>query len=213
MPQVVDNISPIPTPEVKFGVFWCNFFVFPPWFAYLSLANFVIIPHNLSKNFLFFAMPVIFAVQCAIFSIVIPCNLYTPYRLIGRIWIFIIDFIPALILSAWHHFLVVKHGGLSLEEIYASNFGPLCLVLAITGLFYLFVYYMHLAYDIGALDVILGYAMQALCFLTCGPLVARILALSLCLYLSIFRYMIYTAPDVLPHPQRLESQESQQSPC
>ncbi|XP_009615868.1 uncharacterized protein LOC107774812 [Nicotiana tabacum] len=121
---------------------------------------------------------------------------HMPFRLIGAKAKFMIEVIPMITAAALHHLL-------------EFNYGYLALLLCCTTYFYAFAHFLHLAYDIGGIDVLLGIVMQVLAYMLNVELLVRALALSFCFVLCFYRYMTYCAPE-LPVPRK---KELEQLPC
>lgn len=188
---------------------WWLFHGFPPYCLLMAFGDFVAEPLHIGivicAPFALFCT----AIQAFLFYTLIYWNTYTPYKLLGAQGRFMIEFIPALTAAAWHQLLVFKLGDLSLFDIFNAEYGPICLLLACTTYFYQIAHFMHRAYDISPKDVIVGLAMQVLCYMLCGELFIRALALFFCFSLCLYRYATYAAPDVIPHPKR----EAEELPC
>ncbi|KAM3249868.1 hypothetical protein P3L10_011638 [Capsicum annuum] len=121
-----------------------------------------------------------------------------PFRLIGAQAIFLIEVIPMIVASALHHLL-------------EFNYGYLYLLLGFTMYVYGCVHFMHVAYDIGGKDVLLGLVLQIPFYIVNGKLLIRVLALSFCVVLCFCKYMIYSAPELPEHGKI--TKELEQLPC
>ncbi|OIS98980.1 PREDICTED: uncharacterized protein LOC109232819 [Nicotiana attenuata] len=112
-----------------------------------------------------------------------------PFRLIGAKAKFMIEVIPMIIAAGLHHLL-------------EFNYGYLALLVCCTTYFYIYAHFLHIAYDIGGIDVLLGLVMQVLGYMLNVELLVRALVLSFCFGLSFYRYMTYRAPEVPPHHKK-----------
>ncbi|PHT27100.1 hypothetical protein CQW23_33294 [Capsicum baccatum] len=121
-----------------------------------------------------------------------------PFRLIGAEAIFLIEVIPMIVASALHHLL-------------EFNYGYLCLLLGFTMYVYGCAHFMHVAYDIGGKDVLLGLVMQIPFYIVKEKLLIRALALSFCVVLCFCKYMMYSAPELPEHGK--STKELEQLPC
>ncbi|OIT21776.1 hypothetical protein A4A49_61119 [Nicotiana attenuata] len=119
-----------------------------------------------------------------------------PFQLIGAKVKFMIEVIPMITAAALHHFL-------------EFNYGYLNLVLCCTTYFYTYAHFLHVAYDIGGIDVLVGLVMQVVGYMLNVELLVRALALSFCFGLSFYRYMTYCAPELPAHHKK----ELEQLPC
>ncbi|KAM3327345.1 hypothetical protein P3S67_002471 [Capsicum chacoense] len=121
-----------------------------------------------------------------------------PFRLIGAEAIFLIEVIPMIVASALHHLL-------------EFNYGYLYLLLGFTMYVYGCAHFMHVAYDIGGKDVLLGSVLQIPFYIVNGKLLIRALALSFCVVLCFCKYMMYSAPELPEHGK--STKELEQLPC
>lgn len=174
--------------DILKDLWWfCN--AFPSYCLLMAFDHFMAVPLdlNLGKCLIFALIGT--GIQGAVFYNVIYWNIYTPFQLVGAKVKFMIEFIPALIASVWHQFLVFKFGedDVSLLLLVDSELGPIFLLAACTMYFHLIARFMHRAYDITEIDVCVGLAMQIFCYMVCGELFVRVMGLSFCFGLSIYR--------------------------
>ncbi|PHT38127.1 hypothetical protein CQW23_21700 [Capsicum baccatum] len=125
-------------------------------------------------------------------------NHLEPFRLIGAEAIFLIEVIPMIVASALHHLL-------------EFNYGYLYLLLGFTIYVSGCAHFMHVAYDIGGKDVLLGLVLQIPFYIVNGKLLIRALALSFCVVLCFCKYMMYSAPELPEHGK--STKELEQLPC
>ncbi|XP_075089847.1 uncharacterized protein LOC107802236 [Nicotiana tabacum] len=112
-----------------------------------------------------------------------------PFQIIGAKAKFMIEVIPVMTAAVLHHLL-------------EFNYGYLALFLGCTTYFYVFGHFMHISYDIVEKDLLLELVMQVLVYMVDGELLVRALALTFCVGLCFYRYMIYCAPEVPEHPKK-----------
>nr|XP_016481182.1 PREDICTED: uncharacterized protein LOC107802236 isoform X2 [Nicotiana tabacum] len=112
-----------------------------------------------------------------------------PFQIIGAKAKFMIEVIPVMTAAVLHHLL-------------EFNYGYLALLLGCTTYFYVFGHFMHVSYDIVEKDLLLELVMQVLVYMVDGELLVRALALTFCVGLCFYRYMIYCASEVPEHPKK-----------
>ncbi|XP_070042025.1 uncharacterized protein [Nicotiana tomentosiformis] len=112
-----------------------------------------------------------------------------PFQIIGAKAKFMIEVIPVMTAAVLHHLL-------------EFNYGYLALLLGCTTYFYVFGHFMHVSYDIVEKDLLLELVMQVLVYMVDGELLVRALALTFCVGLCFYRYMIYCTPEVPKHPKK-----------
>lgn len=101
-----------------------------------------------------------------------------PFCLIIAKGRFKLEVIPVTILATFH---------LLLE----FNYRYLQLVVGLTSYFYIIVQFINVAYDNGVI--------QAVAYILKGGLLVQGLGLSLCVMVYLYRYMMYSAPEVPEH--------------
>ncbi|MCD7464899.1 hypothetical protein HAX54_000169 [Datura stramonium] len=140
-----------------------------------------------------------YLIHCVVLFYVVYWYRDMPFQLIGANTKFMIEVIPMITVAALHHLL-------------AANYAYIALLISLgcTGYFYTFAHFLHVAYDIGAIDVSLGLVMQVLGYMLIKvELLFRGLALSFCLGFSFYRYMTYCSPEIPAHHKK----ESELLPC
>ncbi|KAK4356791.1 hypothetical protein RND71_022401 [Anisodus tanguticus] len=134
--------------------------------------------------------------------VVLHCVTYwyrdMPFQLIGAKAKFMIEVIPMITVAILHHLL-------------EFNYAYIAVLISIgcTGYFYIYAHFMHVAYDIGGIDALLGLVMQVLGYMLNLKLLVGSFILSFCLCFSFYRYVTYCAPEVPDHPKK----ELEQLPC
>ncbi|XP_060179821.1 uncharacterized protein LOC132609717 isoform X1 [Lycium barbarum] len=178
---------------------WWSIFGNLSWFCMcLALLNFMVDP---SRSMTLAALHVIFSTGALITHFTLMHSIVywygdMPFKLMGAKAKFMIEVIPMIIAAALHHLL-------------EFNYGYLLLLLVFTIYFYTFAHFMHVAYDIGGKDVLLGLLMPVLGYMLNVELLLRALALSFCLGFSFYRYVTYCAPEVPAHSKK----ELERLPC
>ncbi|XP_027083244.1 uncharacterized protein [Coffea arabica] len=106
---------------------------------------------------------------------------HSPYRCIGRLVKSMVEVISVSV-------------ALALRQFVGYNINNLILLIGSTIVLHGFVQFMHVAYDISALDTLLGLLMQVLIYTMGGEMYMAAAMYLSCLGVIVYRYASYSAP-------------------